>query len=158
MRIGLISDTHGYLHPRVFDLFAEVDHILHAGDVGDETVIYDLETIAPTNAVTGNVDGSPTVKRPLSFVGDFQGVRIAMTHGHMLDPYNYTESALKAFAKQKPRVIVYGHSHIASNAVLDGVQVINPGSAGRARFRAIPSVAILTIRGLDDTDLKFIEL
>lgn len=158
MRIGLISDTHGYLNPRVFDVFAEVDHILHAGDVGDDKIISDLESIAPTNAITGNIDGAPTPRRPLSYVGEFAGVRIAMTHGHMLDPDDYNASAVKAFARHNPHVIVFGHSHRARNEKHGGVWIINPGSAGRARFRDIPSVAILTIRCLDDIDLKFVKL
>ena len=55
MRIGVLSDTHGYLNPKIFDLFADVDLILHAGDIGDDRVLTDLEQFAPTRAVSGNV-------------------------------------------------------------------------------------------------------
>ena len=57
MRIGVISDTHGLLRPEVFDVFARVDHILHAGDVGPEGILDELEAIAPVTAVYGNTDG-----------------------------------------------------------------------------------------------------
>ena len=56
MRLGIISDTHGLLRPQVFDLFKEVDHILHGGDVGKPEILTDLETLAPVTAVYGNVD------------------------------------------------------------------------------------------------------
>lgn len=144
MLIGLISDTHGYLNPRVFHIFADVDHILHAGDVGDENVLIELQTIAPVNAVAGNVD-SYSVKLPGTYCGDFGSLRICMTHGHRLDPANYNASAVEMFAKQKPQIIIHGHSHRAKNEVFGEVAIINPGAACKPRFRDMPSVAVLDI-------------
>lgn len=146
MLIGVISDTHGYLNPRVFHLFAEVDHILHAGDVGDENILLELEQFAPLNAVSGNVDEPPTKRRPLRFTGTFQGVTISMTHGHHLDAGDYNASARKLFAADSPRIIIHGHSHIAKNDTMDdGVIILNPGAACRPRFRDVPSVSLIEI-------------
>ena len=57
MRLGVIADTHGLLRPQVFDAFAEVDHILHAGDLGSLDLLTELEALAPVTAVYGNTDG-----------------------------------------------------------------------------------------------------
>ncbi|MGI8907923.1 MAG: metallophosphoesterase family protein [Candidatus Sumerlaeaceae bacterium] len=145
MRIGVISDTHGFLDSRVYHMFNDVQHILHAGDVGDDRILDELEMIAPVNAVTGNVDGSPTKKRQMKWCGTLFGVRICMTHGHLLDPADYNRSALKFFQDEKPQVVVHGHSHRGKNETQEGVLFLNPGAACKPRFRDVASVAILEI-------------
>ena len=145
MRIGVISDTHGFLDSRVYNIFNDVQHILHAGDVQDDRILDELEAIAPVNAVSGNVDGSPTKRRPLKFCGTLFGVRICMTHGHLLDPGDYNRSALKFFEGEDPQVVIHGHSHKGKNETLDGRLFLNPGAAGKPRFRDVASVAILEI-------------
>ncbi len=62
MKIGVISDNHGHMHPKVYDLFQGVDHILHAGDIGSEEIIISLEAMAPVQAVWGNIDTFPIVE------------------------------------------------------------------------------------------------
>ena len=62
MKIGVISDTHGFLDPKVLKLFAGVEHILHAGDIGSDAIIAELEAVAPVTAVLGNTDSSPTFR------------------------------------------------------------------------------------------------
>src|SRR5436190_12014531 len=109
MRIGIISDTHGFLDSRIYHLFNDVQQILHAGDVGDDRILDELETIAAVNAVSGNVDGTPTKRRPLRWCGNISGLQICMTHGHLLDISDYNHSALKLFEAEKPQVIIHGH-------------------------------------------------
>ena len=145
MKIGLISDTHGYLPGKVFDLFADVECILHAGDIGDQQVLDELATIAPVHAVSGNMDSAPSAARPIIYSMDAHGIRICMTHGHLLNPADYGKSAIEIFSELKPRVIVHGHSHRAKQETFGDVLVINPGAACKPRFHDIPSVAILDI-------------
>jgi putative phosphoesterase len=140
--IGLISDTHGLLRPGVHDAFAGVDLILHAGDVGGDHIIVELETIAPVRAVFGNTD--PPDSRWLSTKIDatFDGVTLHMSHGHELGAPRL-EFLLAAYPAH---VIVYGHTHQQLvHRSSDGRLVINPGAAGPRRFDVAPSVARLTI-------------
>lgn len=160
MLIGLIADTHGYLSGRVFDIFEKVDHILHAGDIGGDYVLDELREIAPVSAVCGNVDShtdsSPAI--PLRFSGEFGGVRICMTHGHLLDPGDADGSAVKFFRADNPKIIVTGHSHVARNDMHDGVALINPGPACRPRLREIASVAVLEITPSGEWVCRFFQL
>ena len=145
MRLGIISDTHDHLDPKIYDAFEGVDAILHAGDICTDRLLDDLEALAPVFAVSGNMDGSPTVRRPLTCSADFDGVRVCMTHGHLLDPRAYCASARKLFAREKPRLIVYGHSHHAKIEKCDGTVCLNPGSAGCERFGQPATAAIVVI-------------
>jgi uncharacterized protein len=138
--IGLISDTHGLLRPDVFDAFAGVDHILHAGDVGDG-VLEELALIAPVRAVCGNVDdsGDPRLAREIEeLIG---GVRIHVSHGHELGAPT-PDRLLEAY---DAGVIVYGHTHRPLAVQAGGRWVVNPGAAGPRRFDILPSVARLRI-------------
>lgn len=158
MLIGLISDTHGFLDPRVFDIFSDVDHILHAGDVGEDRILDELAAIAPLNAVSGNVDGSPTVRRPLRFSGTLGGLNICMTHGHLLDSPDYNAAAARLFAANNPRIIIHGHSHIAKNETLGEITIINPGASCRPRFNDTASVAVLEIEPSGTFNCRFVQL
>jgi uncharacterized protein len=145
MRLGLIADTHGVLRPRVHELFAGVDRILHAGDVGETTgadVLAELELLAPVTAVYGNVD-TGALRRRLPRVAriEVDGFEIVVTHGDQLD--SREPAALKE-AYPRADVIVFGHTHRALiHSLEDYTLVINPGAAGAARFDAKPSVAIM---------------
>src|ERR1044071_6649787 len=85
MRIGLISDTHGLLRAQVFEVFEGVDHVLHAGDVGEAGILDELAAIAPVTAVWGNVDGWD-VRNRTSEVAEIElgGVAIVVVHGMQL--------------------------------------------------------------------------
>lgn len=158
MRIGVISDTHGYLDGFVFHAFADVQHILHAGDVGEDRILDELEEIAPVNAVSGNVDYGVTARRPMKWCGDLGGVRICMTHGHLLDPGKYNSSALEFFEGEKPQIVIHGHSHIAKHEREAGVSFLNPGAACRPRFRDVPSVAVIEVRLDGSFEITFTEI
>ena len=144
MRIGVISDTHGLLRPEVFDVFARVDHILHAGDVGPEGILDDLGTIAPVTAVYGNTDGWALRSRlPRVATIELDGFIIVVTHGDQLgSPTPETVQAQFPDAE----IIVFGHTHRPVLTLVDTVvTVMNPGGAGRRRFDLPASVGILEL-------------
>ena len=142
MRLGIISDTHGLLRPEVHDVFKEVDHILHAGDVGDASILDELGLIAPVTAVYGNTDGS-VLRSHLPEVADqmIDGFRFIVTHGDQVGSPN-PDSMKAAFPEGD--VIVYGHTHQpVIRDFPDYSVVLNPGSAGPRRFDLPVSVAIM---------------
>lgn len=144
MRLGVIADTHGLLRPEVFRAFAQVDHILHAGDLGPLDLLIELETLAPVTAVYGNTDGED-VRRRLPQVAsvELEGFDIVVTHGDQLG--SPTPAGLNA-AFPEAQIIVYGHTHRPLLTVVDTVvTVMNPGGAGHRRFGLPPSVGILEL-------------
>ena len=144
MRLGVIADTHGLLRPEVFDVFRDVDHILHAGDLGPMDVLTELESLAPVTAVYGNTDG-PEVRSRLLQVAqvELDGFRIVVTHGDQLG--SPTPDKLHA-AFPEAEILVFGHTHRPLLTLVDVVvTVINPGGAGPRRFDLPPSVGILEL-------------
>jgi putative phosphoesterase len=144
MRLGVISDTHGLLRPEVFDAFAEVDHILHAGDIGSLELLAELEALAPVTAVYGNTDGFELRNR-VSRVArvELDGFDIVVTHGDQFG--SPTPEKLNA-AFPEAQILVYGHTHRPLLTIADVVvTVMNPGSAGPRRFKIPPSVGILEL-------------
>jgi uncharacterized protein len=144
MRLGVISDTHGLLRPEVFDAFAGVDYIVHAGDVGNPGILADLGALAPVTAVYGNTDGSELRGRlPRVATLQLDGFDIVVTHGDQLG--TPTPEALNA-AFPDAQIIVYGHTHKPLLTLVDVVvTVMNPGGAGARRFNLPPSVGILEL-------------
>jgi putative phosphoesterase len=144
MRLGVISDTHGLLRPEVFDVFREVDQILHGGDVGPIALLEELETIAPVTAVYGNTDGW-AVRSKLPQVATLQldGFTIVVTHGDQFGSPN--PEKLQA-AYPDAEIIVFGHTHRPLLTLVDVVvTVMNPGGAGARRFNLPASVGILEL-------------
>ena len=139
--IGLISDTHGMLRGDVHDALAGVELILHAGDVGGDAVLDELELIAPVLAVYGNTDAPGDPRLAASIEREIGGVRIHVSHGHELGSPT-PEKLLERYAAD---VLVYGHTHKQLVVRAGGRLVVNPGAAGARRFRLEPSVARLTI-------------
>jgi putative phosphoesterase len=144
MRLGVIADTHGLLRPEVFEAFAEVDHILHAGDIGPLQLLDELEALAPVTAVYGNTDGDEVRRRlPQVAMVELEGFEIVVTHGDQLG--SPTPEGLNA-AFPQAEIIVYGHTHRPLLRVVDVVvTVMNPGGAGHRRFGLPPSVGILEL-------------
>jgi putative phosphoesterase len=144
VRLGVISDTHGLLRPEVFDVFAEVDHILHGGDVGRPAILEKLGTIAPVTAVYGNTDGGDIRDRlPQVATIELDGFTIVVTHGDQFG--SPTPERLQA-AFPRAEIIVYGHTHRPLLTLVDVVvTVMNPGGAGPRRFDLPPSVGILEL-------------
>ncbi|HKB13999.1 MAG TPA: metallophosphoesterase family protein [Vicinamibacterales bacterium] len=140
--VGVISDTHGLLRPQVAELFAGVDLIVHAGDVGGRAVLDGLAAIARVEAVYGNVDDphDPSLTRERTVTGG--GLSIHVSHGHELG----RPTAALALARYDADVVIFGHTH-RSCVVRAGDRrlALNPGAAGPRRFDLKPSVARLTI-------------
>ena len=139
MKIGVISDTHNYFDPRIPGIFAGVDHILHAGDIGLPWVILELEQIAPVTAVLGNNDEGLSYRETETVK---LGRRKFLVH-HIVDVPRPSEVVRRCLARERPDVVVFGHSHKPFNEVLAGVLYFNPGYAGKPRFGQARSVAIL---------------
>jgi uncharacterized protein len=154
-RIGLISDTHGLLRPEVHTVFAGVEHIVHGGDVGDPDILLELETIAPVTAVWGNVDGMELRARlPERARVTIAGVRIGVIHGQQIRTPGWKVAAREF---DEVDVVVVGHSHQGVVERVEGVLVVNPGSAGPARFLEPVTVAILEVRD-EQFDARLVEL
>lgn len=134
--IGIISDTHGVLPNDVFDLFSEVDQIIHAGDIGSEDILIELRTIAPVVAVCGNMDRGAIcwkLKERLDF--HLLGFDFIVTH------------IPGVFTAEKPTIRIYGHTHAPKLVQRDGSFLINPGSASKPRGVPERSVAKLVLFG-----------
>jgi len=143
MKIGVLSDTHGWLDPRVEKLFAGVDHILHAGDIGDAVIELELKFIAPVTVVQGNVDACLPFK--LTEIVTL-AQRKFLVH-HIVNPWALADTVEHQIKKQRPDAVIFGHTHKPFAQVLDGVFFFNPGYAGKPRFGAERSVAILHVVG-----------
>jgi len=149
MLIGVISDTHGLLRPEAVAALRGVEHILHAGDVGDSAILDALREIAPVTAIRGNVDVSGAcAELPATEVVELGGRLFYLVHSvHDLD----INPAAAAVA-----MVVSGHSHKASVQVRDGVVFFNPGSAGPRRFSLPVTVGFVTVE--DGVEASVMEL
>ena len=148
MTLGLLSDTHGYFHPALPDYLAEVDLILHAGDIGDPAILDRLEALAPVRAVWGNIDG-PDIRRRTPEHQRFEcgGLWFWMTHiaGR---PGRWQRGMGRALAQQTPDVFICGHSHILRLErveALGGMLFINPGAAGRQGLHQVKTCVRLVL-------------
>lgn len=154
--IGLVSDTHGLLRNEVYAAFDGVDEIFHAGDVGDPSILTELEVIAPVQAVYGNVDGWDIRDRlPETVEVERLGHRIAVVHGHQWGSPR-TEDLVDAYPDFS--VIVYGHTHQPLVEARPGILVVNPGSAGQRRFGRPVSAGLLALERGRPPVAKLIDL
>jgi len=138
IQLGVISDTHGLLRDEVLEVLRSCDHIVHAGDFDNESVLEELEDIAPVTAVRGNNDWSSWASRlPRQLTFTIGGVGFAMAHKREDIPWRLKGA----------RVIVFGHTHQYFEDWADGRLWLNPGSCGWPRYRRELSMATLTIDG-----------
>jgi uncharacterized protein len=148
--IGVISDTHGLLRPAVIEALRGVEHILHAGDVGDASILDSLRNVAPVTAIRGNIDvGGPCSHLPATEVVTLHGHTFYMLHDRQaldLDP------AAAGFS-----AVISGHSHKPLIQWRHGVLYMNPGSAGPRRFSLPVSIGLLTI-GADGLQPQLVTL
>jgi putative phosphoesterase len=141
MKIGIISDTHGLVRPEAIERLADVDHIIHAGDIGRPEVVSELRKIAPVTAIRGNVDrGEWAAEYPPTALVKLGGRSIHVLH-------NLNELDLDPAAAGID-VVVSGHSHRPRIETVGGVLYLNPGSAGPRRF-SLP-IALATLELGDD--------
>ena|ERR1700729_1074904 len=138
MLIGVISDTHGLLRPEALVALAEVEHILHAGDVGNPEILDELRKIAPVTAIRGNVDVSGIcAELPATDVVELAGRLFYLVHSVRDLDINPVVAGVA--------VVVSGHSHKPSVETKRGVMYLNPGSAGPRRFQLPVTVALATV-------------
>ena len=144
MRLGIIADTHGLLRPEVFEVFQDVDQILHAGDIGSLDLLAELESIAPVLAVWGNTDGFDVrAKVPEVIETRIEGFDFLVVHGHQLGVPTPEKLNAKWPAAE---VILFGHTHKPLLTIVDQVvTVMNPGGAGPRRFDLPASVGIMEL-------------
>jgi len=154
LRVGIISDTHGFYHPKIPIAFDGVDCILHAGDVGMPEIVDALNTIAPTYGVFGNIDGA-VVRRmlPEEVSLNLAGISVFMTHigGR---PGKWSPGVGDRLRQVRPDVFICGHSHILRIERIDRptkLLYLNPGAAGRQGLHREKTCVVLTI---DEHSLK----
>jgi putative phosphoesterase len=143
-RIGVISDTHGVIHPAIADVFANVDHILHAGDIGGEHVLDALNALAPVTSVEGNNDRSATGEAIVRI--KLGTLRLLITH-ILPRPHNPASRVVASLHAEPADVVVFGHSHLPHNEIIDSVRYFNPASAGPRRFDCPVSVGLFEKKG-----------
>ena len=141
MKLGIISDTHNYFDPKIPDLFAGVDHILHAGDVGKNSILFQLEQIAPVSAVLGNTDSFLDLRE--TEIVTFAGKKFLLHH--IMNPRELAEPIKDRISREHPDVIVFGHSHKPFCETIEGTLYFNPGSAGKSRFGMERTLALMVI-------------
>lgn len=139
MRIGIIADTHGLLRPEAAEALRGVDAIVHAGDVGGAHVLDGLRALAPVTYVEGNNDdgdGTDIVRVTLG------GLRILLTH-ILPRPHKPDRRVVDSLRAKQADVVIFGHSHLPHDEVIDGIRYFNPASAGPRRFDYPVSIGII---------------
>ena len=139
LKIGVISDTHDHLDPKVPALFDGVDHILHGGDIGLPWLILQLENIAPVTAVAGNTDVGLDYK--ITEIVSLGG-RKFLIH-HIVDVRAPADAIRRRIIRENPDVVVFGHTHKPFSEKIEKTLYLNPGYAGKTRFGLPRTVAIL---------------
>ncbi len=156
-RIGLISDTHNYLDPSVFDHFRNCDEIWHAGDFGTATIAEQLKSFKPIRGVYGNIDGNDISSvYPELLIFMCEGVKVMMRHigGY---PPRYNPETKKELLIHQPQLFISGHSHILKIMYDDKLNCLhmNPGAAGKHGWHKVRTLIRFAI---DDKDIKGCEV
>jgi putative phosphoesterase len=142
-RIGVISDTHGKLHSEVAAVFANVDAIVHAGDIGGAFILAALRELAPVTAVEGNNDDGATGEEIVRV--HLGALRILLTH-ILPRPRDLASRVIASMENEPADFVIFGHSHLPHDETIDGVRYFNPASAGPRRFDYPVSVGLLELR------------
>jgi putative phosphoesterase len=159
-KIGLMSDTHSYLHPDVFRYFEKVDEIWHAGDIGNTALADQLEAFKPFRAVYGNIDGADVrVRYPLNLFFELEQVRVFITHigGY---PGKYAAGVKDQLLANKPKLFICGHSHILKVMPDPALQLlhINPGACGIQGWHKVKTLLRFELSEGNISQLEVIEL
>ncbi len=140
MKLAVLSDTHGLLRPEVLAACEHVDAILHAGDVGDATILDRLGQLAPVTAIRGNIDTSGRCAAlPATEMVEFGRMTVYLVHSLADLDIQPTAAGVQA--------VISGHSHKPSEEWRDGVLYLNPGSVGPRRFKLPVGMAYLHLSG-----------
>ena len=146
LRYGVLSDTHGSVHPAVFDLFQGARRIYHCGDVGAQSCLTDLEVVAPLRVVYGNTDPwSIAGVWPERVIEAAEFGTVVLYHGSYLGHNNETiiQGLYREFAADKPRLILFGHTHEPANELRHGILFLNPGSTSLPRRGSGPTASLV---------------
>ena len=162
MKIGLISDTHGYLDNKIFDYLKDADEIWHAGDIGDVAVANALEEFKPLRAVYGNIDSKDLqIRYPEDLWFDCEGIRVWITHIGGVPP-NYNQRVKKILKEQPPpELFICGHSHIMRvkrDPQFNNMLYVNPGAAGNQGFHLIKTLVRFEISRKEIKNMEVIEM
>jgi len=144
LRIGVLADTHGLFDPVLEQHFRRVDHIVHAGDIGGQSVIEQLKTIAPVTVVSGNVDEYERSGFPRETVIELAGIRIAIRH-ILYEGGKLTKEGKNFLDRTHPDICIFGHTHQPRNEWLGKTLLFNPGSAGPRRFTLPRMIGTISI-------------
>ena len=158
-RIGLLSDTHGFLDEKVFEYFKDCDEVWHAGDFG-EGVVDKLKGIKSIKGVYGNIDDQKVRHEfPEQLVFTCEQVKVMMRHIGGSPP-NYNPETRKELANHKPQLFISGHSHILKVIYDDKINClhINPGAAGKQGWHKVRTIIRFVIDGSDIKNCQVIEL
>ena len=158
-KIGLLSDTHGWLNPAVYDFFKDCDEIWHVGDIGGADVANKLLAFKPLRAVYGNIDGQDVrLMFPKIQIFTVENVKVMMTHigGY---PSRYEPGIKELIIKEKPNIFISGHSHILKvmNDHSLNLLHINPGAAGNSGFHRIMTMVRFQIDGSEIQKMEVYE-
>ena len=130
VRIGVISDSHGYLDPAVTGIFSGVTHIVHAGDIGDPAVLVALREVAPVTAVAGNLEPEELLASlPREAAGEVAGVRFVVAHKRKRLFKRLAAGKVPPGLDDVPALVIYGHDHVPSASWVEGTLFLNPGTA-----------------------------
>lgn len=161
MKIGLLSDTHGFLDDKLFEFFEPVSEIWHAGDIGTMGVAQALEQYRPFRAVFGNIDDRQIRnKYPEHERFILEGVKVWMTHIGGYPPH-YNASVKRMIYEDTPQLFICGHSHILKvmpDKNLPGLLHINPGAAGQQGFHKVRTAVRFDLNAGNIENLQVIEL
>lgn len=160
MKIGLLSDTHGWLDTKIVDFFKDCDEVWHCGDIGNLAVAERLASFFNLRAVYGNIDGGDLrLMFPDVLVFETEGVKTLMTHigGY---PGRYDSRIRELLNHEHPQLFVCGHSHILKVMYDKGLNClhINPGAAGNYGFHKVRTVVRFNIEKGNIKDLEVMEL
>lgn len=161
MKIGLISDTHGWLDGKVLEHFAECDEIWHGGDIGSVDIVNTLEAHRPLRAVYGNIDDKNIrALFPEDIFFECEGFAVWISHIGGAPP-RYNPRIKRMLKERIPDIFICGHSHIlrvAKDPALNGMLYINPGAAGNQGFHHIRTVIRMELLAKQVKKIEVIEL
>lgn len=161
MKIGLLSDTHGYLDPAIREHFRNCDEVWHAGDIGNLNVARTLEAFKPLRAVFGNIDDREIqAAYPEDLFFQCEGLSVWITHIGGAPP-RYNPRIRQVLAERPPDIFVCGHSHIlrvARDPAFGGMLYLNPGAAGNQGFHHMKTILRFDVRDKDVKNMEVIEL
>lgn len=160
IRIGLLSDTHGYMDDRILHHLKDCDEVWHAGDIGTLDVTDRIEAVKPLRAVYGNIDNDKIRRvHPIEQHFKIEGFQVWMTH-IVGRPGRYKASIPELIRQRKPDILVCGHSHILKVSKDAGHDLLymNPGAAGIHGFHKVRTLLRFTLHEKRISDLEVVEL